>query len=436
MYLFRTTRSASLLLVLLASLAFPKASLAELVLFPKARPSLSPSQPASLAKPDGPSPVIYPAQELPLKFSHARHLRRGATCTGCHEQAPTSVSARDNLLPPESACLPCHPIDRQHPEKREPGIATACDTCHVGMPVERVVMPAPFLKFNHRQHAEAAIDCTRCHGDLKEVDLATRAQLPKMALCLSCHREGLERRRVTEGSPQVKRLPTARCAACHLQQGNGTLEVRFSSGVLLPTGELRGDEHNSAFLREHRSVAQNDPAYCQNCHTESFCQRCHNSVVKPFDLHGGDYVHRHGLDARRNQPDCSSCHRLQTFCLGCHERLGVASHLTLPGAPSPSAFFPAAPRRFHPEGWASTGMGANLHATEAERNLRACVSCHREEACLGCHSSLPDARGPGGVNPHPADWVSSGRCLALSRRNSRMCLKCHRDGAAVLACPF
>lgn len=405
----------------------------------------SPTRPAvPAASQRGPSAVIFPAQRLPLKFSHRQHLQRGTRCTECHELAPASVSARDNLLPKEAACARCHAIDHNQPAKRVDGPPAACNACHRGLPnnpaelpapgpaleaqIERSELPPPHLKFNHRLHAESQIDCARCHGDLSQVDLATRSQLPRMELCLGCHTDG----RGSEG----RRAPTSRCPACHLQQGDGTLETRLPSGVLLPSGELRGDDHGLSFRREHRQVALSDPGYCASCHTQPWCQRCHNGVVKPLDIHGGDYISRHGQDARRNQPDCASCHRQQTFCIGCHERLGVASHSTLPGSPSPSAFAPASPRRFHPDSWASAfgGAGANLHAGEAQRNIRSCASCHREETCLGCHSTLSDTRVPGGANPHPADWVSSGRCRALASRNSRVCLKCHRESAVALSC--
>ena len=268
---------------------------------------------------------------------------------------------------------------------------------------------------------------------LARVDLATRDQLPRMSLCLGCHDGSLHR---PQGAAATV-APSARCGTCHPTGSDGTLQTRLPAGTLAPAGALRGDDHRAVdFRQNHRSAAQADSAYCGNCHRESWCLRCHSAVVKPYDIHGGNYVGRHGMDARRNQPDCSGCHRQQSFCVGCHERLGVAHHATLPGRPPISAFQPAQPRAFHPSGWASVGGGAgeNSHAVEARRNQRTCASCHREETCLACHSTLPDSRIPGGVNPHPADWVSSGRCQALAGRNVRMCLKCHRDGAAALTC--
>lgn len=418
-------------------------------------PLRSQATPPPAPEPAEPSRVIYPDQRLPLRFSHARHLRQtGVDCATCHAAALTSTSARDSLLPAEAVCAVCHPIDRADPWKapsERTGAPAACAACHPGLPknapeggvfsldelterVPRLEIPPPQLKFNHQIHAARQIPCARCHGDLTKVDLATRAQLPRMSTCLSCHTAGLHEARSGALPGEKPRFASARCATCHLAGADGTLQVDLPSGRLVPSGSLRGDTHGATFAQSHGTVARNALDYCASCHRQSVCQRCHNGVVKPMDFHGGDYVTRHPIDARRNQPDCGSCHRRQTFCLGCHERLGVTSHDTLPGSPSPSAFFPASPRRFHPEGWAATIPGPGHHSFEAQRNLRSCTSCHREETCLACHSALPGGRMPAGVSPHPRDWVDSGRCQALASRNGRVCLKCHRSGSAELGC--
>ena len=35
-----------------------------------------------------PSEVIFPPQQLPVTFSHAKHLAKKIACDFCHEQAP------------------------------------------------------------------------------------------------------------------------------------------------------------------------------------------------------------------------------------------------------------------------------------------------------------------------------------------------------------
>ena len=80
-----------------------------------------------------PSPLIYPAETIPLAFDHAQHARLGATCESCHVSALTSTAAADNLIPREAACRGCHKIDRDVPAKAVPKGqgAARCDACHV-----------------------------------------------------------------------------------------------------------------------------------------------------------------------------------------------------------------------------------------------------------------------------------------------------------------
>ena len=334
--------------------------------------------------------IVYPLQRLPLIFSHAKHLARGTACDACHAGAATSASAVDNLIPTEAACRACHAIDRAA------ATAAACGKCHTGWapdrPVERVFLAPPLLKFPHVAHTTTP--CESCHP-VRNVDLATAAQLPSMDSCLSCHTGGSEERH---------------CTDCHLAKLGGLLETSFDSGDFIPAS------HGPRFKNEHKEEARAPGATCTACHDHSECVECHQGTVKPMDFHPGNYLLTHAVDARRGTPDCSACHRYQTFCVGCHERSGL-------GTRGDSQFRPDRPDlRFHPVGWSSKGAGPNLHAQEARRNITSCASCHREEDCLACHSAEP-----GGINasPHPPGWRGSARCKALDRGNRRMCLRCH-----------
>ncbi|MCW5805148.1 MAG: cytochrome c3 family protein [Deltaproteobacteria bacterium] len=350
------------------------------------------------------SPIVYPAQRLPLVFSHRQHLARGATCATCHPTATTSRSAVDNLIPGEAACRACHPIDRAQPDG-VPGAAapTACRACHPGWQpggvVERVyLVPAP-LKFDHAAHAKQA--CDRCHGDMRRVDLATTRQLPAMSTCLGCHTTGTQVRR---------------CADCHMTKLGGLMETRFAHGTLVPRATGLGDDHRLGFAKDHRLEASQPGATCAACHDRSECIACHDGQAKPMDFHPGNYVLTHAVEARRGKPDCSACHRAQTFCVGCHERSGVGRR----GQTDYNTVDPG--RAFHPPGWASSLGGENRHAGEARRNVAACASCHRDDECLKCHSAQPGAPR---FSPHGPGWRSSARCKALDRGNRRMCLRCH-----------
>jgi hypothetical protein len=374
-----------------------------------------------------PSEVIFPPQQLPLTFSHARHLAKKIECDFCHDKATSSRRASDNLLPSEEVCATCHPIDRGHPE-RDDRHAMGCARCHpgftVGAEVARVAVPAPNLKFDHAAHALKGVACTRCHTAMERVELATRRQLPTMPLCLGCH----DSRRAPLHAP-------SRCATCHQMRPDGTVETQYPSGTLVPSGTLRGDAHTLAFRTDHAAVAVSDEKYCANCHRQDFCLACHNGVLKPLDFHGNDYVSRHAIDARKDLPRCDGCHRAQTFCLGCHERLGVVD----PRTGADGAFVPLGAQRFHPPGWSDPVAAGqpNHHKWQAERNLKQCVACHRQETCLECHASNASAAGAAGkmwVNPHPPDWRGSPRCQALADRNPRVCLRCHAATDSLLRC--
>jgi hypothetical protein len=371
--------------------------------------------PAEIGPPPAPSKVVYPTQSLPLSFSHEQHLKLEVlSCDYCHEDAEKSLRASDMNVPPEAVCATCHPIDRAQPTKAVPPGKpdAACVSCHptwagptpAAPAPPRVVIPAPNLKFNHKLHVDRNVACATCHGDLTTVGLATRLQLPRMSLCLTCH--------------DSKTAPSS-CTTCHLAEVSGLVKTTFPEGQLLPTGQLRGDAHDPLFRRDHRRAAQADPKYCDSCHQRSYCQGCHDGVVKPMDIHPSDYVNLHTADARRNSPDCQSCHRQQTFCTGCHARTGVTDDPRSSGYVGP----PEVPitRRYHPEGWVARegGRARNDHSFQAQRNMKSCASCHREESCLDCHRTQ--------FNPHPAGFSRSARCASLAARNGRVCLRCHLD---------
>jgi cytochrome c7-like protein len=349
------------------------------------------------------SPIVYPLQRLPLTFSHSKHLGRGTACAACHPAAAASRSAVDDLLPTEAACRACHPIDRSQPDLVVPNAPpVACRACHPGYApgsVPRVYSPPPPLKFDHSAHRTTP--CDGCHGDLRTVELATARQLPTMASCLRCHRDGSEPRH---------------CADCHLAKLGGLIETRFEHGTLVPAHSGLGDAHGPDFKSHHTQEARQVGASCTACHDQSECVACHQGVTRPMEFHPGNYVLTHAVDARRGKPDCSACHRAQSFCVGCHEREGLGTR----GDTQFSAGDPA--RAFHPAGWASAGPGPNLHAREARRSVTSCVSCHREDECLKCHSAQP---GSPHVSPHPRGWRGSAQCRALDRGNRRMCLRCH-----------
>ncbi|HEY6104430.1 MAG TPA: cytochrome C, partial [Anaeromyxobacteraceae bacterium] len=138
-------------------------------------------------------------------------------------------------------------------------------------------------------------------------------------------------------------------------------------------------------------------------------------------IHPGDFTSTHAVAARQNRPDCSACHRLQSFCTGCHERAGVGPNADVPGTSLYSGAQVHPPRSV----WVDV-RGPQHHGVQAARNIGQCASCHREDQCLACHATTPTTSSPlypVGINPHPPGFA--GRCREMLAKNDRACRKCH-----------
>jgi hypothetical protein len=374
--------------------------------------------PPGAATPDnGPSSVIFPPQRITIRMSHKKHVKDlGETCESCHRDARSSQSSADDLLPPGRVCDSCH--QTRHDDLRAvTGTTEAvaqCSLCHAGYDpsapnrVAPFDMPKPNLRFCHKAHADHNIACGQCHGSVEELEVATRDQLPRMKGCFGCH--------AMTGAAQGG--AKSACDTCHLVSPGGQMKVLFSTGELKPPRWLGNAQHTADFLERHRAVAADNSALCASCHTERYCTDCHDGRVRPRSVHPNDWISIHPIAARQNNPRCTSCHQEQSFCLGCHQRIGVA--MSGPNAAS---------GRFHPPSFATfNGRGPGHHAWEAQRNLNACVSCHTERDCAICHAS--SGRGGLAVDPHPPSF--RGTCAAQLRRNARPCLVCHEPGSAEL----
>jgi c(7)-type cytochrome triheme protein len=314
------------------------------------------------------SRAVYPPQEIALRFTHADHLRAGYGCERCHDRIAGSDSAADRNIPSQARCEQCHDVEGAR-RGRPTFPQGECRVCHPGFDwtVDRAPPPSRFprpnLIFSHARHLARGAGCATCHGDMTRVQQATREQLPGMAICLACH--------------DGRKAPDA-CATCHLtshRARGAPLETDFPSGQLRPgPGNPFGLDHGPRFDRNHAQLAARQREQCMACHTEPSCNRCHAGATRPQAIHPGDYLSTHMVPARQGAERCDACHRRQSFCVACHERVGV-------GAQAPAFRDPAA--AVHPAGWMVPGPGH--HGVQAVRNLGSCVACHREEGCAACH---------------------------------------------------
>ncbi len=376
----------------------------------------------------GPSPVIFPAQRLGLRFDHARHVALGATCATCHDKAKTSRSSADSLLPAGTRCDGCHGTN---PRTQTVTAGTesigACATCHLGYRPEdgqlvlRTSLPRPHLRFDHAVHAERGVDCAACHGAVGSLELATVDQLPRMRACFGCH---------TADRPNAGK-PSRACPTCHLTERDTLLVTSFAEGRLEPPRWLHDAEHGPDWIERHKRIAGDDSRFCASCHAERFCTDCHDGRLRPRQVHPNDFLNMHAIAARQNSPTCTSCHHEQSFCLGCHQRAGVTMSGPLGNIAERGRFHPP------PAVWTEGPRGPGHHAWEAERNLNACVSCHTERDCVSCHATaVVGGYGSGSssgrrTDPHPAGFAA--RCGRALRQNPRPCLVCHDPADPELA---
>jgi hypothetical protein len=371
---------------------------------------------------DGPSEVIYPAQQLTLRFNHALHVGQmvGATCKTCHAAAARSRTAQDSLLPAGVECDACHGTSHADLSAVKAGTdATGqCAFCHQGYKqgdgnsVARLQLPRANLTFDHKAHLDRNIGCAQCHGAVEQLELATRDQLPRMQGCFKCHQ-----------MPDSASRGEAKgaCDVCHLRGERGTaMKTMFASGTLEPPRWLHNAEHTPDFIERHRTIAADDSQFCANCHKEDFCTDCHDGRVRPRSIHPSDYLNMHAIEARMQTQKCQSCHREQSFCLDCHLQAGVGES-SPPGARDSARFHPPKTQ------WSDPPMKPGHHGFEAERNLNQCVSCHTERDCVTCHGGTGIGAG---FDPHKTGFL--GGCANQFRRNPRPCLVCHEPGDGVL----
>ena len=362
------------------------------------------------------SEAVYPPQRIPLTFSHKQHFEADLECENCHEAASKSVRATDRLLPAHPECDSCHDIASAAKGKVvDP--KSACEDCHKNFDRKlqkdppKASFPTANLLFNHKVHKDNKIACDTCHNSsvtntMKEVGLATRLQLPKMETCLSCH--------------DGKTAPSA-CSTCHVSDSTGRIAQQFASGPLRPLqGDPFGVDHGPRFEFTHGTRAKLDRGICMECHTEGSCAQCHDGLQKPLAVHPNDYITLHPVQARMDSLRCEGCHRFQSFCAACHERSGIG----LDSDPT----LRARNVRVHPDyaTWVDPPYGPNHHSIAASRDIKSCMSCHREESCMACHATNAVVSSSRAATPHLKDFAKG--CRALASANDRACLKCHTSG--------
>jgi len=97
------------------------------------------------------------------------------------------VSAAFAGMPPVERCMGCHRFVL--PENA--GVAALRRYWNAGkaIPWVKVYTLPRFVHFNHEAHVLAHVECTRCHGDVADMNRVARVEPLTMGWCVGCHRE-------------------------------------------------------------------------------------------------------------------------------------------------------------------------------------------------------------------------------------------------------
>jgi hypothetical protein len=135
----------------------------------------------------GRSQDYSPAQ--PVKFSHAVHAGQNATdCIYCHSSAPYSKTAG---IPSLNVCMNCHLIVRNGTRSGTFEISKIISHYENQQPIDwiKVHNLPDHVFFSHAQHVTAGkVDCSECHGNVKEMDQIRQVSDLSMGWCINCHR--------------------------------------------------------------------------------------------------------------------------------------------------------------------------------------------------------------------------------------------------------
>ncbi len=119
----------------------------------------------------------------PIAFSHAHHAGEyQIDCEFCHVYARRGPVAG---IPSVERCAGCHrTILSERPE-----ILKLLDYWENREPIPwlRVHDLPDYVRFTHKAHLRAGLDCAHCHGDVTGMAIAAQVEPLTMGWCVDCH---------------------------------------------------------------------------------------------------------------------------------------------------------------------------------------------------------------------------------------------------------
>ncbi|HPQ08871.1 MAG TPA: cytochrome c3 family protein [Bacteroidia bacterium] len=139
--------------------------------------------------------------EQPIKFSHKIHAGDNEiACQYCHNSVEKS---RHSGIPTVNVCMNCHKGIQEGPNTGKTEIAKIYAAAgydpSTGKYDPAKANPIRWIKvynlpdhvyFSHQQHVVVGkLDCEKCHGNVKEMDVVEQKNPLTMKWCINCHRE-------------------------------------------------------------------------------------------------------------------------------------------------------------------------------------------------------------------------------------------------------
>jgi mono/diheme cytochrome c family protein len=160
------------------------------------------------------------APKQPIPFSHKLHAGQyEIDCNYCHTGVNKGKSA---VIPSVNICLNCHNAIKT----QSPNMQKLYQAVEENEPIQWVrVHNLPDLAyFNHAQHVKVGgIECTKCHGNVAEMEVIEQHSTLTMGWCINCHRETVVK---AEGNAYYDKL-----LAMHNQSSKDPMKVANIGGL-------------------------------------------------------------------------------------------------------------------------------------------------------------------------------------------------------------
>ena len=133
---------------------------------------------------EAPLAAIEPGEQ-PIAFSHAQHVTEiGLDCQTCHVYARRGPIAG---IPSVEVCAGCH----EQVLSDQPQILEVLAFWEAEQPIPwlRVHDLPDHVRFTHKRHVLAGVDCAECHGNVASMEIAVQVESLSMGWCVTCHQQ-------------------------------------------------------------------------------------------------------------------------------------------------------------------------------------------------------------------------------------------------------